>query len=148
MFLYKNLFFSVSSILSIPIMLIGINGGYFWQSAGYVFKFTCFQSYRYQFILHCSRYKERLSDSHNLSYLSAVLRQICLKVCFLQISQNARAWGDNCFSYRSGILKTLIVAKQLGDHYTQEHRKVTIFADFQCLSKDLGANILGAIILL
>ena len=29
MFLYKNLFFSVSSILSIPIMLIGINGGYF-----------------------------------------------------------------------------------------------------------------------
>ena len=29
MFLYKNLFFSISSILSIPIMLIGINGGYF-----------------------------------------------------------------------------------------------------------------------
>ena len=28
MFLYKNLFFSIS-ILSIPIMLIGINGGYF-----------------------------------------------------------------------------------------------------------------------
>ena len=29
MFLYKNLFFSMSSILSIPIMLIEINGGYF-----------------------------------------------------------------------------------------------------------------------
>ena len=29
MFLYKNLFFSISSILSITIMLIGINGGYF-----------------------------------------------------------------------------------------------------------------------
>ena len=29
MFLYKNLFFSKSSILSIRIMLIGINGGYF-----------------------------------------------------------------------------------------------------------------------
>ena len=29
MFLYKNPFFSISSILSIPIMLIGINGGYF-----------------------------------------------------------------------------------------------------------------------
>ena len=29
MFLYKNLFFSISSILSIPILLIGINGGYF-----------------------------------------------------------------------------------------------------------------------
>ena len=29
MFLYKNLFFSISSILSIPIMLIGIKGGYF-----------------------------------------------------------------------------------------------------------------------
>ena len=29
MFLYKNLFFSISSILSILIMLIGINGGYF-----------------------------------------------------------------------------------------------------------------------
>ena len=29
MFLYKNLFFSISSILSIPIVLIGINGGYF-----------------------------------------------------------------------------------------------------------------------
>ena len=29
MFLYKHLFFSTSSILSIPIMLIGINGGYF-----------------------------------------------------------------------------------------------------------------------
>ena len=29
MFLYKNLFFSIYSILSIPIMLIGINGGYF-----------------------------------------------------------------------------------------------------------------------
>ena len=33
MFLYKNLFFSIS-ILSIPIMLIGINGGYF--AVGYV----------------------------------------------------------------------------------------------------------------
>ena len=29
MFLYKKNFFSISSILSIPIMLIGINGGYF-----------------------------------------------------------------------------------------------------------------------
>ena len=29
MFLYKNLFFSISSVISIPIMLIGINGGYF-----------------------------------------------------------------------------------------------------------------------
>ena len=29
MFLYKYLFFSISSILSIPIMLIGINGGFF-----------------------------------------------------------------------------------------------------------------------
>ena len=29
MFLYKNLFFSISSVNSIPIMLIGINGGYF-----------------------------------------------------------------------------------------------------------------------
>ena len=29
MFLYKNPFFSVSSILSIAITLIGINGGYF-----------------------------------------------------------------------------------------------------------------------
>ena len=28
-FLYKNLFFSISSFLSIPSMLIGINGGYF-----------------------------------------------------------------------------------------------------------------------
>ena len=29
MFLYKNLSFSISSVISIPIMLIGINGGYF-----------------------------------------------------------------------------------------------------------------------
>ena len=29
MFLYKNLFFSISSVISIPIMLIGINGDYF-----------------------------------------------------------------------------------------------------------------------
>ena len=29
MFLYKNLFFSIASVISIPIMLIGINGGYF-----------------------------------------------------------------------------------------------------------------------
>ena len=29
MFLYKNLFFSISSVISIPIMPIGINGGYF-----------------------------------------------------------------------------------------------------------------------
>ena len=29
MFLYKNLFFLISSILSIPIMLIASNGGYF-----------------------------------------------------------------------------------------------------------------------
>ena len=29
MFLYKILFFSISSVISIPIMLIGINGGYF-----------------------------------------------------------------------------------------------------------------------
>ena len=29
MFLYKNLFFSISSVISIPIMLIGINGGHF-----------------------------------------------------------------------------------------------------------------------
>ena len=29
MYLYKNLFFSISSVISIPIMLIGINGGYF-----------------------------------------------------------------------------------------------------------------------
>ena len=29
MFLYKSLFFSISSVISIPTMLIGINGGYF-----------------------------------------------------------------------------------------------------------------------
>ena len=29
MFLYENLFFSISSVISIPVMLIGINGGYF-----------------------------------------------------------------------------------------------------------------------
>ena len=29
MFLYENLFFSISSVISIPVMLIGINGAYF-----------------------------------------------------------------------------------------------------------------------
>ena len=40
MFLYKNLFFSIS-ILSIPIMLIEINGGYFPAICGVCFLF-CF----------------------------------------------------------------------------------------------------------
>ena len=41
MFLYKNLFFSKSSV-SIPIMLIGINGGY--GNLPGMFSFSLFQS--------------------------------------------------------------------------------------------------------
>ena len=48
MFLYKNLFFSISSILSIPLMLIGINGGYFPAICR-----VCFFNYQFIFWLHC-----------------------------------------------------------------------------------------------
>ena len=52
-FVQKSFFFSISSILSIPIVLIGISGGYFpaicrvcfilWNCKETTFKFCCFQ---------------------------------------------------------------------------------------------------------
>ena len=51
MFLYKNLFFPISSILSIPIMLMGINGGSFPAICRvYFFQFFCSISLSLKFL--------------------------------------------------------------------------------------------------
>ena len=52
MFLYKNLSFSISSVISIPIMLIGINGGYFPAICRVCLKFPLFSDF--MTVLMCS----------------------------------------------------------------------------------------------